>query len=73
MAVAQVSLVVSVAGFAAIILPACRSACAATLSRLLAWEARQKQRAALRSLDDRLLRDVGLTRPEAEQEAMRHD
>lgn len=42
-------------------------------SRLLAWADRQRQRAALARLDDRMLADIGLTRAEAEAEARRHD
>ncbi|MCX7645942.1 MAG: DUF1127 domain-containing protein [Rhodobacteraceae bacterium] len=40
---------------------------------LLAWQDRQRQRAALGALDDRLLADVGLGRAEAEREARRLD
>ena len=42
-------------------------------SRLAAWTDRQRQRAALARLDDRLLRDVGVTRAEAFAECRRRD
>ena len=42
-------------------------------SRLLAWLGRQRQRAALVSLDDRLLDDIGVTRSEAAAESRRWD
>jgi uncharacterized protein YjiS (DUF1127 family) len=44
---------------------------ARTVSLLLAWLERSRQRRALSELDDRLLRDIGLTRDEARREAMR--
>ncbi len=37
--------------------------------RLLLWQERASQRQALASLDDRLLKDLGITRGEAAQEA----
>ena len=40
-------------------------------SRLLAWLDRQRQRAALAQLDDRLLDDIGVTRDEAADEIRR--
>ena len=39
-----------------------RGLLSAALQALLAWQDRAFERAALRSLDDRQLRDVGLTR-----------
>ncbi len=42
-------------------------------SRLLAWLDRQRQRAALALLDDRLLDDIGVTRGEAAAESRRWD
>ena len=42
-------------------------------SRLMAWADRQRQRAALARMDDRLLRDVGITRLEATAECRRRD
>lgn len=42
-------------------------------SRLLAWADRQRQRAALARLEDRMLDDIGVTRAEAAAEALRHD
>lgn len=35
---------------------------------LIAWQARARQRARLADLDERMLRDIGLTRAEAEAE-----
>lgn len=35
---------------------------------LMEWQERSRQRHMLMSLDDRMLRDIGLTRPEAEAE-----
>nr|WP_235019327.1 DUF1127 domain-containing protein [Tabrizicola flagellatus] len=42
-------------------------------SQLMIRADRQRQRAALARLDDRMLRDIGLTRAEADAEARRHD
>lgn len=42
-------------------------------SRLVAWADRQRQCAALARLDDRLLRDVGVTRAEVFAECCRRD
>ncbi len=42
-------------------------------SRLLAWEDRQRQRAALARLEDRMLEDIGVTRAEAKAESLRQD
>ena len=39
------------------------------LHTVLQWRARSRQRQALRELDDRLLKDIGLTREQQEQEA----
>ncbi|MCW5729577.1 MAG: DUF1127 domain-containing protein [Alphaproteobacteria bacterium] len=39
--------------------------------RLLAWQDRARERAALASLDERMLKDIGLSRSEAEREAAR--
>lgn len=39
--------------------------------RLLAWQDRARERAALASLDERTLKDIGLTRADAEREAAR--
>lgn len=38
---------------------------------ILTWRARRAQRIALAHLEDRLLKDIGLTRTEAAQEARR--
>ncbi|UXU76289.1 MULTISPECIES: DUF1127 domain-containing protein [unclassified Paracoccus (in: a-proteobacteria)] len=42
-------------------------------SPLLAWADRQRQRAALARLEDRMLDDIGVTRTEAAAECQRHD
>jgi uncharacterized protein YjiS (DUF1127 family) len=42
-------------------------------SRLLDWADRQRQRAALARLEDRMLADIGVTRAEAAAECRRHD
>ena len=39
------------------------------LDRLLLWQERASQRQALSSLGDRMLRDIGVSRAEAEREA----
>ncbi|NGM45295.1 DUF1127 domain-containing protein [Rhodobacter sp. SGA-6-6] len=41
------------------------------LARLLGMASLRRQRARLAALDDRMLRDIGLNRPEAEAEAAR--
>lgn len=38
------------------------------LTLILTWEQRVRERRALASLDDRLLRDIGISRADAEQE-----
>jgi uncharacterized protein YjiS (DUF1127 family) len=40
----------------------------AALRLIATWRARSRQRQALASLDDRLLRDIGITRGQAEHE-----
>ncbi|MEQ8862252.1 MAG: DUF1127 domain-containing protein [Thalassobaculum sp.] len=42
-------------------------------SRVLRWLDRQRQRAALAELDDRLLADIGVNRASAEAESRRWD
>lgn len=42
-------------------------------SRVLAWADRQRQRAALALLEDRMLDDIGVTRAEAVAECRRRD
>ncbi len=42
---------------------------AVLIETLLLWQERADERAHLASLDDRLLRDMGLSRAEAEREA----
>ena len=42
-----------------------------SLALVLAWHDRLRQREALDALDDRLLRDIGVTRDEARREATR--
>lgn len=72
-AVVPVSLVVGLAGAGGILLSSGRLHGRAWLARLLRWQDRQRQRAALLDLDARLLRDVGLNRDQAEREGHRHD
>ncbi len=43
-------------------------AAASALDRLLTWQERVSQRHALAALDDRMLKDVGLTRADVEWE-----
>jgi uncharacterized protein YjiS (DUF1127 family) len=38
---------------------------------LLLWQGRARQRAHLAALDDRLLRDIGLTRADVERELLK--
>lgn len=71
--VVSVSIVAGLAGAGAILLPAPETARRGWLDRFLRWQDRQRQRAALRDLDARLLRDVGLSREQAEREGGRHD
>jgi uncharacterized protein YjiS (DUF1127 family) len=40
-------------------------------SVIVGWFERSRQRRALATLDDQLLRDIGLTRPQAQTEAAR--
>jgi uncharacterized protein YjiS (DUF1127 family) len=51
--------------------PAIRPWAAAALDRLLGWRERARQRRALLALDDRMLKDIGITRADAEREASR--
>ena len=44
------------------------SVVAVALATMLAWFCRARQRRHLRQLDDRLLRDIGLTRDEVRRE-----
>jgi uncharacterized protein YjiS (DUF1127 family) len=41
------------------------------VARLLLWHELARQRRTLRTLDDRMLKDIGITRAEAEREATR--
>ncbi len=68
-----ISVVVGLAGVTAILLSSGGRHGAALLGRFLCWQDRQRQRAAFLDLDDRLLRDVGLSREQAEHEGRRHD
>jgi uncharacterized protein YjiS (DUF1127 family) len=47
------------------------SALLRALEAVLTWQERAAQRAALASLDERMLKDIGLSRAEAEMEAGR--
>jgi uncharacterized protein YjiS (DUF1127 family) len=51
--------------------PAIRPWAAAALDRLLGWHELARQRRALLALDDRMLKDIGITRADAEREASR--
>jgi uncharacterized protein YjiS (DUF1127 family) len=42
-----------------------------TVARLLRWHELARQRRTLRTLDDRMLKDIGVTRADAEREASR--
>jgi uncharacterized protein YjiS (DUF1127 family) len=42
-----------------------------TAARLLRWHEVARQRRTLRTLDDRMLKDIGVTRADAEREASR--
>lgn len=66
-------ILIGLAGAGALALSADRSGLALLLHRVLRWHDRQRQRAALLDLDARLLRDVGLTREQAQYEGRRHD
>ena len=46
-----------------------RAVPASALQALLVWQERARQRRHLASLDDRLLRDMGLSRADAERES----
>ena len=67
------SILFSAAGAGAIVIAAGHPRAARLLHGFLSWQDRQRQRAALLDLDARLLRDVGLTRDQAEREGQRHD
>ncbi len=71
--VVPLSILFGVASAGAIVVAAGRPRAAQLLRRFLRWQDRQRQRAALLDLDARLLRDVGLTRDQAEREGLRHD
>jgi uncharacterized protein YjiS (DUF1127 family) len=68
-----ISVFVGLAGAGAILLSATRPMGGSLLDRFQNWRDRQKQRAALLELDARLLRDVGLSREQAEREGRSHD
>jgi uncharacterized protein YjiS (DUF1127 family) len=53
----------------ATITPSATALVRAALAALLSWDDRRRQRYALAELDDRLLRDIGLTRYQARMEA----
>ena len=67
------SILFGVAGAGAIVVAGGSPRAARLLHRFLIWQDRQRQRAAFLELDARLLRDVGLTRDQAEREGKRHD
>ncbi|MFN4159727.1 MAG: DUF1127 domain-containing protein [Gemmobacter sp.] len=71
--VVPLSFLFGVAGAGAIAFAGGHPSAARLLNRFLRWQDRQRQRAALLDLDARLLRDVGLTRDQAEREGLRHD
>jgi uncharacterized protein YjiS (DUF1127 family) len=48
-----------------------RAWAATAVALLLHWHERARQRRALLSLDDRMLKDIGVSRAEAEREACR--
>jgi uncharacterized protein YjiS (DUF1127 family) len=48
--------------------PSATSLARAALAAILSWDYRQRQRHALAALDDRLLRDIGLTRHQVRME-----
>ena len=59
------------AGCAARGLPRLRAALSRVVLRLLRWQELAHQRRALAALDDHMLKDIGLTRADARQEADR--
>ena len=71
--VVPLSVLSGVAGLGAVAWSARPDRVAQPLRRFLRWHDRQRQRAALLDLDARLLRDVGLSREDAEREGRRHD
>lgn len=71
--VVPLSILFGVAGAGAIVFAGESPRAARLLHRFLRWQDRQRQRAELLDLDARLLRDVGLTRDQAEREGLRHD
>lgn len=71
--VVPLSILFGAAGAGAILISAGRPRSARLLDRLLRWQDRQRQRAALLDLYTRLLRDVGLSRDQAEREGRRRD
>jgi len=71
--VVPLSVLFGVVGVAALAWSAQPDRVADPLHRFLHWRDRQRQRAAHLNLDARLLRDVGLSRDQAEREGRRHD
>jgi uncharacterized protein YjiS (DUF1127 family) len=67
------AVLVGVFGAGAIAWPARADRMADWMRGFLCWQDRQRRRAALTDLDARLLRDVGLSRDEAEREGRRND
>ena len=67
------TLMVSAVALASLLRPELRSRVGRAFARVKLWRDRQRQRAALRSLDDDRLKDIGVTRAAAERECRRHD
>ena len=67
------TLMVSAVALASLLRPELRSRVDRAIARVKLWRDRQRQRAALRSLDDNRLKDIGVTRAAAERESRRHD
>jgi len=67
------TLMVSAVALASLLRPELRSRFDRAIARVKLWRDRQRQRAALRSLDETRLKDIGVTRAAAERESRRHD
>ncbi len=71
--VLPISIAALLAGAGTILLSPAASLGRGWLDGFLRWQDRQRQRAALRALDARLLQDVGLSRDQVDREGRRHD